>query len=127
MSEGQEYREQGNVFADLDLPDPEGALFKAELAFSVNTAIDAKEWSDAEAATHLKLTVDQIASLKRGRLTEFSTDDLFQLLTQMNVDVDITLEPNASPFRSARVAVQGHVLPMAASPKSERQEVMKFD
>ncbi|MDQ3692590.1 MAG: helix-turn-helix domain-containing protein [Chloroflexota bacterium] len=127
MSGGQGYRGRGNVFADLELPDPEGALVRAELAFQINAAIEANGWSDALAAQHLKLTASQLAGLRRGRLAEFTTDDLFHLLNEMNIDVDITLEPNVSPDRAARIAVQGHTIPLAASPKSGRQEVMRFD
>lgn len=90
MNEGQAHDRRGNVFADLDLPDPEGALVRAELAFQINAAIEAHGWSDALAARHLGLTEQKVANLRRGRLATFSTDDLFHFLNELNIDIEIT-------------------------------------
>lgn len=127
MSDRRDSTKRSNVFADLDLPDPEGALAKAELAFQINMAIEARGWDDTEAAAQLDLSSNEIAALTRGQLMGFSTDTLFQLLNALNIDVDINLEPNVSPDRPARVAVQGHATPIAAGEGSVRPDAVRFD
>lgn len=127
MSDRHESSGQSNVFAELDLPDSERALAKAELVFQINLAIEAIGWDDTEAAAHLGLSNDEIGALTRGRLMELSTDLLFRLLNALNIDVDINLEPNVSPDRTARVAVQGHSVPVAAGARPGQPEVVRFD
>lgn len=121
MSGDQKHdRSRSNIFAELDLPDPEGALTKAELAFQLNSAIEKMGWNDAQTAEHPRISDDGVAALTRGWLSGFSTDTLFHLLTALNIDVTINVEPNLSPDRPARVAVHGYLEPIAASSGTSR-------
>src|SRR5205085_9118159 len=43
-------RSSGNVFADLELPDAEERLLKAQLAVQIRRFIEQKDWTQAETA-----------------------------------------------------------------------------
>ena len=71
----------GNIFADLDLPNPEERLAKADLAIRISHAIRARRLTHAEAALLLKIDQPEISQLLRGRLSGFSSERLMHFLT----------------------------------------------
>lgn len=89
----------GNVFADLDLPNPEEYLLKAKLVSLVNDVIDERGWTQKEAAKYLSLKQPNISDLKRGELDHFSVERLLYLLGRLTHKVTITVrkKANAAP------------------------------
>jgi predicted XRE-type DNA-binding protein len=83
----------GNVFADLDHPDPEEALLKARLARAISAAIQEKQLTQAAAGQLLRLDQPQVSALMRGRLAGFSVERLLRCLTALERDVTITVGP----------------------------------
>ncbi len=126
MSEEYE-RSSGNVFADLGHPDADAALAKAELTLRVKAAIQGRGWTREQAATALSLDQERFAALTRGRLSGFTTDELIHLLTRLNLDVEISIGPNVSTARPARVSVRGQMEPIAASQSRPPSEPVRFD
>ena len=108
-------RSSGNVYADLGHPEADTALAKARLILRIKAAIQHQGWTDEQAAAEIKLEPERLAALKRGRIDEFSTDDLIGILKRLNLDVEISIGPNLSTSRSARVVVHGSDQPIAAS------------
>lgn len=106
-------RGSGNVFVDLELPNPETALLKADLALHVGRAIDEHGWTDEQAAAELQVPLGTIVAIARGNLGFLSTDDLLRLLQQLNFDVDIIIGPPRSPRQPARIAVHGTNEPLS--------------
>jgi predicted XRE-type DNA-binding protein len=86
----------GNVFADLDLPNPEEYLLKAKLVSLINDAIDERGWTQKEAARHLSLKQPNISDLKRGALDHFSVERLLYLLGRLTHKVTITVRRKAN-------------------------------
>lgn len=86
--------EQGstNVFADLDMPDAEEKLVKAELAFKINQLIKSKKLKQTEAAKILGADQSKISLLSRGRLSSFSIERLVRYLNALNQDVEIVIK-----------------------------------
>jgi predicted XRE-type DNA-binding protein len=83
MSNASGYEESsGNVFADLDLPDPEIRLAKAKLARQIARIIDERGWKQTEAAEALGLHQPEVFNIVRGRLRDFSLDQLTAALTR---------------------------------------------
>lgn len=82
----------GNVFADLGLPNPEECLVKADLAIQINKLI--KHMNQTEAAKLLGLDQPKISALNRGRLSGFSVERLFKLLSILNQDIEIVIKPH---------------------------------
>lgn len=83
-----------NVFADLDMPDAEEKLAKAELAFKINQLIKQKKLKQAQAAKLLGVDQTKISLLNRGRLAAFSIERLLKYLNALDQDVEIVIKPH---------------------------------
>lgn len=93
----------GNVFSDLNLPNPEEMLVKAELARKISNAITARHITQAEAAELLGIEQPKVSALMRGRLTGFSLERMFRFLNNLGIDVEITVKPKSRD--DARITV----------------------
>jgi predicted XRE-type DNA-binding protein len=80
MPEIEVYASSGNVFADLGLPDADVLLIKAQLADRIIDLIEARRLTEIESAELLGIDQSQLSALVCGRLSGFSTDQLFQFL-----------------------------------------------
>lgn len=81
-----------NVFADLEMPDAEEKLAKAELALKINQIIKQKKLKQIEAAKLLGIDQSKISLLNRGRLSAFSIERLVKFLNLLNQDVEIVIK-----------------------------------
>jgi predicted XRE-type DNA-binding protein len=96
-----------NVFESLGRPDADEAFAKVELAFKIQTLIEARRLSQTQAAKVLGTDRARVSNLMRGRLKEFSIDRLFRFLNNPGQDIDVTIRPK----RHARANV--HILAKA--------------
>lgn len=80
----------GNVFAQLDLPNPEERLRKARLMNVINDAIKRRGLSQKDTAKLTGLDQADISRLEHGRGSRYSTDRLLNILARLGVDVEIT-------------------------------------
>ena len=71
----------GNVFADLDLEQPEQKLLKA------------RGLTQAKAGEILGIKQPHVSALMRNRSRTFSVERLMQFLTDLGQDVEITVRP----------------------------------
>jgi predicted XRE-type DNA-binding protein len=94
----------GNVFADLDVPNPEETLAKAELARRIAEIIAERKLTQTGAAAVLGVDQPKVSALLRGKLDGFSTDRLFRFLNALGRDVEIVIRP-ASQTGGARTRV----------------------
>lgn len=85
----------GNVFADLNVPNPEEALAKAELARQINRVIKKKKLTQKQAALALGVDQPKISALLSGKLSGFSLERLFRFLNELGQDVTISVKPKA--------------------------------
>src|ERR1700722_18822829 len=83
----------GNVFADLELPDAEEMLAKAELAHWIAVLISAAKLTQAGAARQLGIDQPKVSALLRGKLDGFSTERLIRFLNALGQDVEIRVRP----------------------------------
>lgn len=95
----------GNVFADLEVPQPELALAKADLAHRLCEAISARRLTRSEAGKVLRLTLPKVSDLMRGNLAGFSLDRLIRLLNRLDLDVEIAVRPVAGNRKPAGTSV----------------------
>ena len=91
----------GNVFADLGLANPDERLAKARLASAINTIIEDRGWTQAEAAKRLKTHQPVLSALRHGRLKSITYDRLVDWLILLGQSVEITVRP----ARNAHVQV----------------------
>lgn len=101
MKKQNDYTESsGNVFEDLNVPDAELNLLKADLAIVILNAIDEKKLTQTMAAKLLGVQQPEISKLKSGNYTRFGIERLFQFLNTLGRSVDIRIT------RAGRHAVQ---------------------
>jgi predicted XRE-type DNA-binding protein len=85
----------GNVFADLDVAEPEEELAKAQLASLIRDAIRRGRLTQAAAAALTGLDQPKVSALVNGRLGGFSSDRLMRCLTALGRDVEIVVRTKA--------------------------------
>lgn len=83
----------GNVFADLNIPNPEEYLAKAELAAQILKIVQKRRLTQAAAGEILGINQPKVSALLNGRLDGFSTDRLFRFLNALGCDVRISVSP----------------------------------
>ena len=66
----------GNVFADLELDDPEALLAKSKLVVRLHTAMENRKLTEAAAARRLQIARNDLAVMLRGDLDRFSEAEL---------------------------------------------------
>ncbi len=104
----------GNVFADLGFADPEEELAKALLSRQIAKAIEARGWTQTEAAAVLGTTQPKVSDVVRGKTENFSMDRLFRFLTALGQDVRIVVSP--APAAEVRAALIVIAEPVPAAP-----------
>ncbi len=84
-------RSSGNVFADLGIENPEEYLAKADLAASIQAAIEMRGLTQKQAGALLGISQPNVSTLLKGKLNGFSTDRLLRFLTLLGSDVKISV------------------------------------
>jgi predicted XRE-type DNA-binding protein len=95
----------GNVFADLNLPNPEELLAKAQLAQQINHTIKQRGLTQEEAAVILGVDQPKISALACGKLSGFSIERLFKFLNELGQDITIQIAPKAPARKRAHLTV----------------------
>src|SRR5215216_1575119 len=96
----------GNVFADLNLPNPDLAIAKAELVQRIRALIAERKLTQVNAAKLLGLDQPKVSALVRGRVEGYSIDRLFRFLNALGQRVEIVILPNTDNGREDVVAVR---------------------
>ena len=95
----------GNVFADLNLPQADDLLAKAELAAKIIAEIERQRMTQTQAAAVLGIDQPKISALKQGKLSGFSIERLMRLLLRLGRDVEITVKGRSKSGSAARLRV----------------------
>lgn len=81
----------GNVFADINLSNPEARLVKAKLALAISSIMRKRGLNQKELAATLETNGAAISRIVRGRLSEVSLERLIQFLALLGHDVDVVV------------------------------------
>ena len=81
----------GNVFADLELSEPEELLAKARLMHRISEIVEGREWTSSQTAAALNVDEPTVSALLRGRLADFSIERLFRFLNALGQEVEISV------------------------------------
>ena len=95
----------GNVFADLELPNADMHLLKAELVARIDRIIRQRGLKQVEAAKLLELSQPDVSRLLRGNFQEYSVERLLRLLTTLGRDVSIVISESPSE-RPGRLSIE---------------------
>ena len=82
----------GNVFADLDLGNPEERRLKAALMRAINREIKTRKLNQTAAAEFIGLTQPDVSRISRGQGRTFSVERLLAVLNKFDVDVEIRIQ-----------------------------------
>jgi predicted XRE-type DNA-binding protein len=99
----------GNVFEQLDLPNPEERLRKARLMNVINNVIKRREFSQKDAAEATGLNQADISRIQHGRGGRYSTDRLLNVLARLGIDVEIVQRHDKGGAVSIQVRELSHV------------------
>ncbi len=86
-------KSSGNVFRDLELPDAEERLEKANLAYEIFRTIRDRGLTQREAAKIMGVDQPKVSAIIRGNLKGFSLERLIGLCKKLGVDVHIAKKP----------------------------------
>lgn len=92
-------RGSGNVFADLDLPDADDLMAKANLALHIRRTIEIRRLTQTQAAKLLGIDQPKVSSIINGRLEGISTERLMRFLNDLGCDVQISVYAPHPPTR----------------------------
>ena len=96
-------KSSGNVFADIGVAEPEEALAKAKLAFSISEIIKRRGWTQTKAAEFLEIDQPKVSAIRHGRLSGFSTDRLLKYLTVLGNDIEIIIKDKPRAKKPGRI------------------------
>lgn len=97
----------GNVFADLDLPDADELLIKADLVMQISGLIAARGLAPRMTARLLGINPPELTALLRGQLDDFSLGHLLRFLNALDRDVQIVVAPKSPEHERGQVTVIG--------------------
>lgn len=95
-----------NIFADLNLPNPDEWLAKAELARRISDLIDQRGLSQRQAAALLGVKQPQVSAVMRGLLEGFTTDRLFRFLNKLGQEIRIVVHPAENKKKRGSISVE---------------------
>jgi len=95
----------GNVFAELNLPQADHLLAKAELTSKIISEIQRRRITQTQVATILGIDQPKISALKQGKLSGFSVERLMRFLLLLGRDVEITVKVKHRSRAAARLHV----------------------
>lgn len=95
-------KSSGNVFADLELPNPEVEQLRSALACEIFKIIERRKLKQRDAAKILGIDQPEVSKLKNGRFDQFSIERLMTFLNRLDQDVNISIDQH--PIKSKRPA-----------------------
>lgn len=94
----------GNIFADLNLPEPEELLAKSALAQQIYDAIRQRGWTQVQAAEALDVPQPTISLIMSAKLSGFSMERLLRMLLRLDRDIEIAVRPKREDQAHVRIA-----------------------
>ena len=95
----------GNVFKDLEIPNPEEYLAKTRLALIINGIITKSEITRHKAAKMLDLNKSEFSALQDGLLDDFSIQQLFSLIRKLDCDIEIVVRGGPTNKPAAEINI----------------------
>ena len=96
-------RGSGNVFRDLNLPNPELEQFRAMLAAQIIKTLDAQKLSVREAERLTGIAAADFSRIRHVKLDRFTIDRLMTILDRLGqvVELSMKVRPRQQPIAGA--------------------------
>jgi predicted XRE-type DNA-binding protein len=95
----------GNVFADLDHPEADEMLAKAELAQRIAGILGQRHLTQVQSAAILGVDQPKVSALIRGHLSGFSIERLLRFVLLLGSDVAIMIKSQQHLRTKSRVRI----------------------
>ena len=95
----------GNVFADLNLPQADELMAKAELAAKIIAEVQRRRLTQSQAASILGIDQPKVSVLTQGKLSGFSIERLMRFLLLLGRDIEIKVKEKPDRRSTARLRV----------------------
>lgn len=95
---------QGNIFADLGLPDAETHYLKAQIVTELYRLTTARKLTQAKAGEVMAISQPEVSRLFKGHFREYSVERLMGFLTAFEQDVDIVVRPRSKAGEAGQIA-----------------------
>lgn len=105
-SDGAVVRSSGNVFADLDLPNPDEHRLKADLVIQIGKLIKLYGITQAQAAERMGVSQPDVSKILRGRYANYSVERLLGFISKLGMDVEIVLSGHAAEETEGHIRVR---------------------
>lgn len=93
----------GNIFADLDVPNPEDHQLKAALVVHLKRLIERRKLTQIAAAQLVGMKQPDLSNVLRGHHRGYSVERLMRMLTAFDQDVEITARPHRRTGEAGRI------------------------
>lgn len=93
----------GNVYADIGTADADEMLVKAKLMTKIAEIIDARDWTQQQAATVLGIPRPKLSNMLRGQFRGVSEARLMECLAVLGRDIQIVVGPARATTGSIEV------------------------
>ena len=108
-----------NVFADLELPNPEERLLKADLVLAIRKMVTESGMTQAHLAERVGMAQPHVSRMLSGMTKDISVERLLRVITALGHDVRIFIEdfPHeaADGTRRGQLHVSGATVPARAA------------
>lgn len=84
-------KSSGNIFRDLEIPDPEEHLAKCRLVFIIDDIITKRRLRRSKAAKILGIRKSELSDLLDGLFRDFSMTALFSMLEKLNHEIEVVV------------------------------------
>ena len=84
-------KSSGNIFRDLEMPDPEEHLAKCRLVFIIDDIITKRRLRRSKAAKILGIRKSELSNLLDGLFRDFSMNALLSMLEKLNHEIEIVV------------------------------------
>jgi predicted XRE-type DNA-binding protein len=87
-----------NIFEDLGFPTEEAAhlIIRADLMLEMRRRIETQNWTTEQAAVRFNTSYDRIEALLKGKIGEFTTEQLITMLSRSGMKVKLEVLPDAA-------------------------------
>lgn len=89
-------KSSGNIFRDLEIPDPEEHFAKCRLVFIIEDIITKRRLRRSKAAKILGIRKPELSNLLDGLFRDFSITDLFSMLEKLNHEIEIVVHQRSA-------------------------------
>jgi predicted XRE-type DNA-binding protein len=94
-------RGSGNVFRDLNLPNPELEQLRSHLAAEIIKTLDTRRLSVREAEAQTGTPYADFSRIRNAKLDRFTVDKLMTILGRLDQQVSISVEVHPRPGSAA--------------------------